>query len=133
MSDAESLYLAEVTVYDPWLPVERTLYYSTGKGYTTSPSETPASQYFDARIKQPAVLRRDMFAAGTTQGRTRICFGDLILINDDGGLDGLLEYSFDGRAITIRQGEPGAAYPSGFTTVFVGTMQGCTVDGSTVT
>lgn len=126
------VYTAEVVVYDPSLPGERTLYYST-RGFATTPAATPASTYFDGCLKQPAIMRRDLFASGSTSGRSRVGFGDLVLSNPGGALDALLDYGFDGRALTIRQGVFGAAYPSAWLTVFVGTMQSAEFSGTTVT
>jgi hypothetical protein len=122
MSD-QVLWLAELTVYDPAIAGTRTLRYASGLGHVTGPSETPANAWYDPRIKQPALMKRDLFQSGTTYGRSRVGYGDLVLLNDDGALDGLIDYGFDGRAVTIRRGEPGAAYPAGFTTVLVGTME----------
>lgn len=129
----DTLYLAEITVYDATLPGTRVLRYASGAGFVTRASESPASTYYDAKIRQPNDLTRDLFDTGTTLGRSRVGYGDLVLINDDGALDGLLEYAFDGWPITIRQGLPGAAYPAGFPAVFVGTMQGAEVSASVVT
>lgn len=128
-----SLYLAELTVYDAGIPGTRVLRYSSGLGFVTKPTETPADEYYAARIKQPALVKRDLFQSGTTQGQSRVGYGDLVLINDDGALDGLLEYGFDGRQIVIRQGSPGAAYPNGFLTVLNGTMEQVDVNSSVVT
>jgi hypothetical protein len=116
------LYLAEIIAYDPALGTTTTLRYSTGRGFVTGPAETPANTFYDPRILQPAVIRRDCFTAGASRGRSRVGYGDLVLLNGDGALDDLLTYGFDGRAITIRRGAEGAAYPSGFTTVLVGTI-----------
>jgi len=126
------IYLAELTVYDPALPGTRVLTFASGRGFTTTPSETPANTFYDPRLKQALDIQRDLFARGTTQGRTRIGYGDLVLNNEDGGLDALLGYAFDGRAITVRVGDEAAAYPAGFTTVFVGTMEQCEVSVSSV-
>lgn len=122
MSD-RVVFLAEVVAYDPAIPGTRTLRYSSGQGHVTGPAESPASTFYDPRMKQPALVKRDLFQSGTTQGRSRVGYGDLVLLNGDGALDELIEYGFDGRAITIREGRPGAAYPSGFSTVLVGTME----------
>ena len=92
-------------------------------GHVTGPAETPASTVYDARLKQPADLRRFAFAAGATQGRSQIAAGDVLLENSDGALDALLDYGFDGHAITLRKGTAGAAYPAGFPVVFTGTME----------
>jgi hypothetical protein len=118
-----SIYIAELTVYDDDLATTRVLYYSSGVGMTTRPTEAPASTYFDPRIKQASGLKRDLFDSRTTQGRSRTGFGDLLLLNDDGELDGLIDHGFDGRQIIVRQGERGAAYPSEFITVLIGTME----------
>lgn len=97
-------------------------FFCSGNGYVTSPSETPPNLFYDPKIKQPAVLKRDMFSTGATSGESKIGYGELLLSNIDGSLDYLINFGFDGRAITIRVGEDTAAYPGGFTTVFVGTM-----------
>jgi hypothetical protein len=128
-----TIYIAEVTAFDPSIPGTRVLRYSTGQGHTTRPAETPANAYYDPRIAQPALVRRDLFDAGTTAGQSRIGYGDLVLLNEDGALDELLNYAFDGREIVIRQGPVGAAYPGGFDTILVGTMEQPEVARSTVT
>ena len=115
------VYLAEIVVYDPSLPGTRTLRYAT-RGFVTGPAETPANTFYDERLSQPAALKRDIFSAGTTQGASRVGYGDLLLLNGDGALDALRDYGVDGRVLTIRKGLPGAAYPSGFPVDFVGTM-----------
>lgn len=117
------IYLAELTVYDLSLGAERTLRYSTGLGYRTTPAETPADTIFQPRIQQPSLIRRDAFDGGTTFGASRMGYGEMVLANADGALDAFARYSFDQRAIVIRLGEDTAAYPSGFTTVFVGRME----------
>lgn len=117
------IYLAELTVYDLSLGAERTLRYSTGLGYRTTPAETPADTIFQPRIQQPSLIRRDAFDGGTTFGASRMGYGEMVLANADGALDAFASYSFDQRAIVIRLGEDSAAYPGGFTTVFVGRME----------
>jgi hypothetical protein len=125
-------YIAELTVYDPAIAGIRTLRYST-VGFATRPTESPPDTHYDERLLQPAVLRREMFSAGATQGRSRVGYGDLVLANGDGALDALVGYGFDGRPITIRRGDVGAVYPSGYTTVLVGTMAGVEVNFATIT
>lgn len=120
---AADVYLAELTVYDPGLPGTRTLYYSTGQGFTTTPSQTPANTVFDPRIRNPVDISRNLFSAGKTTGKSTVGYGDLILENGDGALDALLTYGLDGQPYIVRCGPPTASYPSGFTTVATGTMQ----------
>ncbi|MBK8006745.1 MAG: hypothetical protein IPK12_23435 [Gemmatimonadetes bacterium] len=119
---ARRIYAVELVAYDPAAGATTTLRYAT-TGFATRPTDTPASTYFDGRIRQAADVARFLFGAGTTSGRSRTGYGDLVLANGDGGLDGLLLYGLSGRAITIRRGVMGAAYPSAWQTVLVATME----------
>lgn len=121
------IYLAEITAYDPAISGERVLRYSTD-GFVTAPTETPPDTFYEPRIQQPALMRRDAFSGNTTGGESRVGYGEMVLVNNDGGLDGLMDYGFDGRRVTLHLGEPGAAYPSGFTTVLTGTMEQATFE-----
>lgn len=116
------IYLAEITAKED-ASTTVTLRYCTGTGYRTKPSETPANVRYQARIVQPGLVRRDAFDAGTTFGASRVGYGEFVLNNADGALDGLIDYGFDGQQIVIRIGLSNAAYPSGFTTILVGTME----------
>lgn len=121
---SQDLYLVELTVWDPALGATKVLRYASGQGHITGPAETPPNAFYEPRVLQPAGMTRTLFAARTTQGRSTVGFGDLVLQNDDGALDGLLAYGFDGRSIMIRRGLVDAAYPGGFTTDLVATMAG---------
>lgn len=114
-------YLVEIVAYDPSGPGTVTLRYST-IGKTTGPAETPANTFYDARLQEPGVIRRAIAEGRELFGAARISVGEVVLQNLDGALDALATYGFDGRTRTLRQGVPGAAYPSGYTTVDVGTM-----------
>lgn len=111
------IYIAEIEAWDPALGAVRTLRYCTGTGYTSGASDTPAHTWYEPRIQQPANLQRE--ASSAKAGR--VGFGELVLVNVDGGLDALVDYGFDGRRITIKLG---VATPWGATwrTVLVGTM-----------
>lgn len=82
-----------------------------------------ANAFYDGRIEQPANVQRDCFSNGRTFGRTIIGFGDMVLINNDGGLDGLLDYSFVGRRITIRLGTRSTTGAITWSTIIVGSME----------
>lgn len=112
-----------MSYYDTVNAAAGTLYFSTGPGFTTSAASTPPHRTFEPRLKQPARIRRDMFAPGTTRGRSVMAVGEMILTNTDGDLDGLLNYAFDGRAITVYWGPDSAVFPSGYTTMLVATME----------
>ncbi|NKC30207.1 hypothetical protein [Falsiroseomonas selenitidurans] len=112
------IYLAEITAYDPAGPGVVTLRYATGAGY----SGPGAPGYYEPRIIRPAQLRRTAFGSGTTSGAVETGYGELVLANIDGGLDGLIDLGLDGRSIRILQGDDAAAYGS-FQVLFAGTME----------
>lgn len=117
------IVVAELQAYDPALPGVRTLHFAT-QGYTTGATDSPAHTYYDGRIQQPANVQRVCFADGKTFGKSQIGYGELVLVNNDGGLDYLLDYSFAGRPITIRLGTmlPNQIAPT-WVTVLRGTME----------
>lgn len=118
------IVIADIEVYDATLPGTRTLRYAT-QGYVTSATDSPAHTFYEGRIQQPANVQRTAFSANTTTGRSQIGFGNMVLVNNDGALDGLLNYSFAGRAITIRLGEvlPNSGGVPTWITVIKGTME----------
>lgn len=116
---SQDVYLVEAVAYTG--AGTATLRYAT-QGFVTGPAETPANTYYDGRVIQPLQLQRWFFASNSTHGRSTLGFGDIVLDNSDGELDNLIKYGFDGRTVTVRRGAVGAAYPGGFTTLFVGTM-----------
>lgn len=116
------IYLCVLEAYDKVGNTAVTLYFST-EGFTSAPGDLPANTFFDPRIEIPARIRRTLFSPGRTFGQSQVGFGDLILANEDGGLDFLEDYAFDGRTITQYRGPEGAAFPGGYTEVMVATME----------
>lgn len=118
------IIIADVDVYDPGISGTRTLRFST-QSYTTGPTDSPANTFYDGRIQQPANISRSCFSDAKTTGRTQIGYGDMVLVNNDGALDGLLDYSFAGRAITIKLGVvlPNSSGTVSWVTVIKGTME----------
>lgn len=115
---AKGIYLVEIVAATDSIGATTTLYFSSD-GFVTSGSDTPANTYFEPYIKQPALMSRSI----STTGQSKVGYGELVLTNIDGSLDYLIDYGFDGRSITIRYGLNTSAYPAGFTTVLVGTME----------
>lgn len=115
-----TIYLAEISGANTSGTVT-VFRYATG-GYSTLPADTPASTYYEGRIRQPGLLRRDLFSQGRTSGRSEIGYGVLEIDNADGALDALLDFGFDGRPLVIKVGDDAAAY-STFTTVLAGTLE----------
>ena len=60
---------------------------------------------YEGRIQQPANVQRTAFAPNATMGRSQIGYGAMVLVNNDGGLDNLIDSSYAGRPITVRLGE----------------------------
>lgn len=118
------IYDVAIEAYDPALPGVVTLRYAT-ESYVTGADDTPAHTWVDGRIQQPANFQRSCFDGGKTFGASRVGAGELILVNADGALDALIDFGFDGRAITLRRGEvgPGSAGVPSWTTILRGTMQ----------
>lgn len=130
---SEALYLVELAAYDIGGASTTTLRYANRRGHVTGPAETPANTVYRARIAQPITVARAAFRPGATSGRSVIGTGELLLHNADGALDALLtDYALDGRTLTLRRGTEGAAYPGGFTTVGVYTMEQAEVDGDMI-
>ncbi|WP_424813574.1 hypothetical protein [Roseococcus sp. YIM B11640] len=111
------IHLVEVTAYDATIPGTRVLRYCTGLGY----NHPNAPGFYEPCIRDPGQIARSMFASRTTLGAVAIAKGDILLVNPDGLLDGLIDCGFDGRPLVIKVGEDAAAYSS-FVTVFSGTM-----------
>lgn len=132
-ADLASLYIGAVRAWNSSTYVGPILLrYASQQGHTTTPAETPANAYYEPRIKQPVNVKRDLFDSGTTAGRSRMGFGDLVLWNPDGVLDVLLTYGLSGRSLTIRRGAVGAAYPAGFPIVWGATMEQVEAVGDTI-
>lgn len=106
-----------------------TLRYSTG-AYMTATGDTPPKTQYDARVRQPGLLRMEL--PGTTGGGITTSYGQIVLDNSDGALGDLAYYGLDGQPFVLRYGDDQAALSS-FTTVMAGTMQQAVVDRRQVT
>lgn len=132
---SEKIYLVEVAYAEysseagGWVEVN---FRFASSGYNTLPGDTPASTHYLPRVLQPGLVRRDLFSGGAAFGRTQVGYGEITLANSDGALDFMADRSFGDRPITIKIGEPGAAY-STFTTVLEATVEQVEVTTSEVT
>ena len=107
-------------------------------GFTTSPVDTPANTHFEEKVSASGFVKRDLFRAGATFGRSRVSFGDVVLrnaaqLNQEGDLDFLNDVAFDGRDITVWFGEDDGAFPGDFEEVFTATMEQALVARTEVT
>lgn len=105
--------------------------FTDGDGLATRPSDTPANTYIEPRLIDPGLIRRELFAGGELLGPVRSDYGEIVLANVDGALDGWIDYGIAGHGVIIRASdEPTAAYPAGWTTVLVTQMERISVDFS---
>ncbi len=105
------IYTVDMTVYDSGIPGTTVLKYATD-GIVVS------GNYYEPRIKQPGNFKQIMFKEGSTGGESEVGYGEVVLINIDGGLDSLIDYGFSGRQIVIK-----AILSSGTYTLLTGTME----------
>jgi hypothetical protein len=95
-------YLIEIDGFDPVKSGTNTLYLSTGKGFTTPPTGTPANTYYTPLVINPGRYHRDLFSTGTTGGNSSTMYGDMEFANPDGTLDYLLTWGLDGHPVRIK-------------------------------
>lgn len=122
-------------------------FYVSESAFTTGPADTPAHTSFLPVLLDPGSLGVSAYAnssttttnvdgtqsgGGTTGGGTQLQSGEITLTNTDGQFDAWLNYSFDGRPVVIRDGDIGDPYPSGFTQIFVGTIDSIDADWTTL-
>jgi len=108
--------------YDEAITGLRSLYFSD-VGFTTTPAESPASTYWDRRIEVPLDVTQSLFAGSNAAGRSEISFGQITLGNEDGGLDALAGYDWDGRLVEVRYTAIARPVLADFAVVFSGTAE----------
>lgn len=108
--------------YDETIAGLRSVYFSD-VGFTTTPAESPASTYWDRRIEVPLVVGQSLFADADAGGRSEISLGQITLANDDGALDALAGYDWDGRLIEVRFTAKERPVLADFAVVFSGTAE----------
>lgn len=77
-----------------------TRYFGT-KGFVSKPTDTPANTYFAPYITNPGMFSQSMYSVGSTGGASSGGFGVVELLNNDGSLDYLIDWGFDGFICTI--------------------------------
>lgn len=100
------------------------VFYISDGNFITDSTDTPPHVAFDTILISQGNIGRHVYSDGRTGGKTKLEVGEVILSNIDGGADGWVDYSFDGRRIKIYKSDGGTDYPSDFMPVFTGTMDG---------
>ena len=117
------IFVAEITVCTDAAGTTATYYFSSGRGWSTKATDTPANTFIEPRLIDAGSYRREMWSSDALFGPVRSSFGNVRLANGDGGLDAWCGYAVDGRAIKVYMGsEEGLAYPSGYTLVYEARM-----------
>ncbi len=126
---SDQIVLIEIGAYNLATSTIETLRYCDGLAYRPRPSETPANTLYRPFILDPGWTRQDIFTKPGNFGHTTP--GEVVLDDSSGTLgtsligNGLTTgYAFDGRSIVIRIGARGSAYPSGYTVILNGTIDG---------
>lgn len=115
------IYLVEVTGASAGGAI--TIFRYGTEGYVTLPTDTPANTYWEGRVKTPGLLRQSMFSSGRTSGESEVGYGVIELVNNDGALDHLIDYAFDGWPLKIYTLEDDNASFSSAVVRFSGTME----------
>lgn len=126
----EIIYLVEVAAYTG--SAEETFRFCTGIGFTSLPTDSPANTFYEPRVEHPGLFRQDMFSPGATSGGSSGGYGEITLINTDGGLDAFIDYGFDGRRCVVKQGYQSQSLAE-FATVITGTVEQCETSWNRVT
>jgi hypothetical protein len=108
--------------YDESITGIRSLYFSD-VGFVTSPAESPANTYWDRRIEVPLVVSQSLFSGADIGGRSEVSIGQITLANQDGALDALADYDWDGRLIEVRYSALANPVLADFAVVFSGTAE----------
>lgn len=129
---ARRMYLLEMTVYDKVNLVEKTLYFSGGKGgFVTEPDDTPSNQEYESRLLVPLVFSQSLYSDGQVSGESIPGYGAITIVNADGALDSFINYAVDGRRCVVKLGRPEFTF-SDFGVVFDGTMESIEFSNTTV-
>lgn len=106
---------------------ESVLRWSTGAGFVSSPTSSPANTRWQPRLIQAGNFERHLFRPGQTFGESSVGYGEVVVNNADRGLDPILEWAFDGRPLEIWRGPRTGEFPADFTLILRGTMEGVEV------
>jgi hypothetical protein len=116
------IYLVEIDAWNTSTEEVETFRFGS-RPFTTRPVDSPSNAHYEDRLKLPGDYSRSLFSSGRTGGVADVGVGVIELVNNDGGLDALESYAFDGRRLRIRSIERGETVIARAVTVFDGTME----------
>jgi len=112
--------------WDPGAGALTTLYLSD-RGLVTEPSDTPANTYFDRRVTVPMQAVRSLYSGTDIGGPSETSFGEIVVANLDGALDGWADYEWAGREVELRYSAAANPGLGDFATVATHTVESITV------
>ncbi len=105
--------------------------YLSDKGYTTNANDSIAHENFPGRLA-PALSRTiKLFDGSEPSGAGSTSVGDIIIINNDGEMDDLLNHAWDGRDLKLIAGQSGLTLNQ-FGTILKGTVSSINADDKRV-
>src|SRR3972149_246453 len=130
-----------MSLEDEEYSVEGSIVLIADKEFHTEPEDDPANKTASPRLIQPFNFRIDvpLFNSGESRGRSAI--GNVDIMNDDGGIDSLMDVVWVGRTVRIKCGvttnvgkwnERTLTY-SEMETIFKGTVETVSWDESKIT
>ena len=102
-AESEKHFLVRLDFWDITDEVIVSEYFST-HGFVSEPADTPANQYYDARLARPLDYQRRLSLADFLAGVAFPEAGTIKLNNNDGGLDHFADYASSGRRVRIWLG-----------------------------
>lgn len=109
------IYVAKISYRDSGGSAQ-TAYFTTGPGWVTRSSDTPASTRIEGRLINPGSVSRQMFRDAAAFGPVEQGYGAVELNNMDGGLDGWRAYYLAGNEYEVfaltYAGEPSSSWTS---------------------
>lgn len=90
------IYVAKISYKDSG-GTAQTAYFTSGQGWRTRSSDTPASTFIEGRLIDPGSVRRSMFRDAAAFGPIESGYGAAVLLNPDGGLDEWRNYFVAGN------------------------------------
>lgn len=108
-----------------------TRYFSTD-GYTTTPSETPPSRWYEARVEVALVFSRSMYSGSAIGGQSIPGYGEIQLHALDGALDSYRSWGWAGRRVRVELGGRGFARAD-FGVIFDGLTSGISLSDEMLT
>lgn len=109
------IYVAKISYRDAGGSAQ-TAYFTTGPGWVTRSTDTPASTRIEGRLINPGSVSRQMFRDAAAFGPVEQGYGAVELNNMDGGLDGWRAYYLAGNEYEVfaltYAGEPSSSWTS---------------------